>query len=358
MHDFLTLQIPTYLGNKRSLLGFIGTAVDEVKQRLGKSKISSLDLFSGSGIVSRFLKQHSSLLISNDLENYAKILGECYLTNAGEVDMNELGKIVDNLNVRIKEFPVTDGFIRELYSPKDDKNITEGERAFYTNRNAIILDSACTMIGDCPEWSRPLLLGPLIYGASVHVNTSGVFKGFYKGRDGIGKFGGEGENALKRITGEIKVQKPVLSPVECEYIVRQQDARTVTDEVDFAYIDPPYNQHPYGSNYFMLNLVADYKRPEGISRVSGIPSDWNRSAYNKKATAGSELYGLLAGINAKYCLISYNSEGFVSMEEFMEMLGKLGKYWIYEQEYNVFRGCRNLRERDNKVTEYLFLLER
>ncbi|MDR0684304.1 MAG: DNA adenine methylase [Spirochaetaceae bacterium] len=28
-------------------------------------------------------------------------------------------------------------------------------------------------------------------------------------------------------------------------------------EVDLAYLDPPYNQHPYGSNYFMLNLILD-----------------------------------------------------------------------------------------------------
>ena len=66
--DFLTKQIITYLGNKRSLLDFIGTAVNKVKKDLKKDKLSSLDLFSGSGIVARFLKQHSNFLIANDLE--------------------------------------------------------------------------------------------------------------------------------------------------------------------------------------------------------------------------------------------------------------------------------------------------
>ena len=27
------------------------------------------------------------------------------------------------------------------------------------------------------------------------------------------------------------------------------------EPVDLAYFDPPYNQHPYGSNYFMLNII-------------------------------------------------------------------------------------------------------
>lgn len=70
---YLTQQIITYIGNKRSLLPFIGKGLDLVKAKLSKDKLVSLDLFYGSGVVSRFLKQHSSLVISNDLENYSKI---------------------------------------------------------------------------------------------------------------------------------------------------------------------------------------------------------------------------------------------------------------------------------------------
>lgn len=41
--EYLTKQIITYIGNKRSLLPFIGNAVDEVKKRLGKSKLTFFD---------------------------------------------------------------------------------------------------------------------------------------------------------------------------------------------------------------------------------------------------------------------------------------------------------------------------
>ena len=71
-NDYLTKQIITYLGNKRSLLSFINKSVELVKRELGQEKISTFDVFSGSGVVSRFFKQHSTVLYTNDLEDYSK----------------------------------------------------------------------------------------------------------------------------------------------------------------------------------------------------------------------------------------------------------------------------------------------
>ena len=92
-----------------------------------------------------------------------------------------------------------------------------------------------------------------------------MFKGFYKDRTtGVGQYGGTGSDALKRIKGEITLEIPVLSRFECDYQVLQDDTNKVASGIkglDLAYIDPPYNQHPYGSNYFMLNLLVGYKRP-------------------------------------------------------------------------------------------------
>ena len=78
---YLTDQIITYIGNKRSLLPFISEAVKSVKKELSKEKISILDMFAGSGIVSRMIKSHSSILMSNDLETYSRVSSECYLSN-------------------------------------------------------------------------------------------------------------------------------------------------------------------------------------------------------------------------------------------------------------------------------------
>ena len=177
----------------------------------------------------------------------------------------------------------------------------------------------------------------------------------------IGEFGGEGKNACARICGEIQLQKPILSNFDCESIVLRGDANVVASSIDpvaLAYFDPPYNQHPYGSNYFMLNLLAENRAPGKMSAVSGIPDGWNHSRYNRKREAEETLFELLRNTPASYLMVSYNSEGFIGKDSFTAFLETLGAVTPVEIEYSAFRGSRNLRNRPLKVTEYLFLVKR
>ncbi len=364
--EFLTSQIITYLGNKRSLLNFIGESLDDIKKKTGQEKLKIFDVFSGSGIVSRYFKQHASLLIANDLETYTKIINTCYLSNSSERDMVQLRGLFCDLREQLETAQFKNdwvtGIIRKNYSPKDDNNIQMGERVFYTSHNAHYIDTARNIISAYPESVQPYFIAPLLALASVHTNTSGVFKGFYKNKEtGIGQFGGKNKDALSRITAEMDIQFPVFSKFSCETQIYQGDSNTVcagVEEVDVAYIDPPYNQHPYGSNYFMLNIIANNEEPKNVSSVSGIDSDWNRSLYNKAKEASKALEDLIEKIKAKYVLISFNSEGFMSIDDMKAMLKKYGKVSIRENEYNTFKGSRNLQNRSKHVTEFLFLLEK
>jgi adenine-specific DNA-methyltransferase len=358
---FLESELITYIGNKRALLAFIGEGVREVKKRLGKQQLTFLDIFAGSGVVSRFMKAHADRITCNDLERYAAIINGCYLTNHSAVDLRELQQVLQELHTRIAE-DWRRGFLAELYAPADDEQVQQGERVFYTRRNAEYLDTARQHIATLPAPLQGYFLAPLLVKASVHNNTAGVFKGFYKNRQGIGAFGGEGAHALSRILRPIMLHLPIFSNFECEVNITQHDAVTFsannTESFDLVYLDPPYNQHPYGSNYFMLNLIADYIRPEKVSKVSGIPEDWSRSPFNKPQSAKAALFSIIENLNAKFFLISYNSEGFIKKDEFLEGLHHLGKLTALETAYNTYRGSRNLHTRDTYVTEYLFLLEK
>jgi adenine-specific DNA-methyltransferase len=360
--DYLSRQLITYIGNKRALLGYIGGAVERVKRRLGKNRLRVFDAFSGSGVVSRFLKAHASLLISNDFEDYAAVIARCYLRNRSTVDCPALTRIVDDFNARVEMEALPVGFIEELYSPRDEHCITSTDRVFYTKRNARRLDNYRRLIDTAPPEMRDLLLGPLLSEASVHANTAGVFKGFYKDRrTRVGKFGGTGSDALLRIMSDITLEAPVLSNFECDYEVLQEDANVAARRLkglDLAYLDPPYNQHPYGSNYFMLNLLVHYERPKHVSRVSGIPTNWRRSGYNVRSKALPLLRDLLTAIDAPFLLISFNNEGFIRSDEMRSMLARLGSVDVVEIQYNAFRGSRNFNNRPIHVTEQLFLVER
>lgn len=359
---FLTKQILTYIGNKRSLLDFIGHAIPKVQHAVGKERLDTFDVFSGSGIVARYLKRFSRRLVVCDLERYSNIVNTCYLSNRSDVDESEIRKVVVRINQEAKA-RLRPGFITELYAPADEDDIKPGERVFYTRRNAMMIDTARALIDDSvPEHLKTFVLAPLLYVASVHANTSGVFKGFYKNSaTGLGQYGGNGRNALPRICKPFDIPVPVFSRYECEYQIHLGDSNSVAPHVprvDLAYLDPPYNQHPYGSNYFMLNTISENVRPSEISRVSGIPNNWNRSDYNNRKRSFKALRDLVHCLNARFLLVSYNSEGFIQLDQMREMLSEVGTVESLETQYNTFRGSRNLRDRDTYVSEHLFLVDK
>lgn len=348
--SYLNEQIITYLGNKRKLLPLILQATEP------KDKVC-LDLFSGSGVVSRLFKESGAKkVIANDLEDYSHIINQCYLANPEDYDMQKYE--IERKKVLYAP-PVVNGPIYTIYAPHGEC-IQKEDRCFYTPKNAILIDSIRDAIKRfvSPEL-QPFFIAPLLYEASVHTNTSGVFKGFYKNKAGVGQWGGEGQNAVDRICKNINIElRPIFSSHYCEAEVLQQDAISMPIvKCDVAYLDPPYNQHPYGSNYFMLNLIANGTWPKDISKVSGIPADWNRSDFNKKQNALTAMQKTLNNIQASdRIVVSYNNEGFISYEQMSNLLSAYGSVSILSEEYPTFRGCRNLSSRDIHTTEYLFIV--
>lgn len=358
--DFFNTQLITYIGNKRSLLGFLNRGIDFVKSRLNKDKITAMDGFAGSGVVSRLLKSHCSELWTNDLERYSYLVNKCYLCNPSDIDTKYIKSVIEKIN-SIPNDELVPGFITENYAPNDDNNIKPNERVFYTHRNAMFLDMAKDYIyKNIPHDMQHMFLAPLIVQASIHTNTSGVFKGFHK-KDGVGHFGGAGENALSRIMADIKLDMPILRDAPCDVHVLQSDINELVcgDKCfDLVYYDPPYNQHPYGSNYFMLNILANESDDIEIQDgVSGIAKNWNRSAYNKRVQAIEAMDNLIKNTKSKYILISYNNEGIIPFDDFKNILEKYGRVQLFEQEYNTYRGSRNLNSRNIRVKELLWVLE-
>ncbi len=353
----------TYIGNKRRLIPFLYQGFSMVRNRIGKKKLVILDGFVGSGASARLLKAFASEIHTNDLEDYSETVNRAYLTNKSEIDLGELKKYIGWLNKnKLNTKSRQPGFIESNYAPKDDNNIQEGERVFYTNTNARIIDNVRRLIDQIPEPYRNLCLASLLVKASVHNNTSGVFKGFHK-RNGIGHFGGQGENALSRIKQEISLDTPVFSEFECSVVVHKKDTNQLVKDselptFDLVYYDPPYNQHPYGSNYFMLNIITAGKGREIQNGVSGIAKNWNRSAYNKRSVAEDAMDELIKNTKARFVAISYNDEGIIPMGSFKQILSKYGTWELMEQNYNTYRGSRNLRDRDIRVKELLWILEK
>lgn len=362
-HLFVNQNMLTCIGNKRKLVLNIRSIMEDIKSILSKDKLNIVDGFSGSSVVSRELSQIAENLYTNDLERYSYLMAYCYLKTPSTQQKRTISEHIKKMNKIALNGPYYEGTISKLYAPKDTNDIKEGERCFYTRENALIIDTLRKYIKDAvDEDIYVYCLVPLLNKASIHTNTAGVFKGFYK-KDKIGCFGGKGAHALSRIKKTIQLEIPIWSEEKINAFPSNKDINVLVNEIpnniDVMYLDPPYNQHPYGSNYFMLNVIAKNEEPQNISKVSGIPVDWNKSNYNRHKPAIESMKKLIQDGLSKstYILLSYNNEGIITDNDW-EIIFKPYKIKKYEIKYDTYKGSRNLKDRNNKVIEIMYLISK
>ena len=362
--NFVHQNMMTYIGNKRKLIQEICSIIETmVYPTLEKKKLNIVDGFAGSGVVSRALLQFADEIYINDMEPYSSVMSESFFKIPDDKDKQLIYHHIDTMNKISKSGPFKKGIISLNYCPEKTEDIKENERCFYTQENGQIIDTLRDYIEDqVEERLKPYCMSQLLIKASIHSNTAGVFKGFYKNKETKkGAFGGNGSNDLMRIKKSISLEYPIWST--CEYIphIYTENINTLIqrlpDNIDIIYLDPPYNQHPYSSNYFMLNVIMNNTLPSNISKVSGIPKGWTRSEYNYKKTAIPAMKDLLHESlqKSKYVLLSYNNEGIIQLKDWDIILNP---YNVTKKEilYNTYKGSRNLKERNQKVIEIMYLI--
>ena len=83
------------------------------------------------------------------------------------------------------------------------------------------------------------------------------------------------------------MKPPILYNNDQDNISIREDAGVLVNRLtgilgkipDIIYLDPPYNQHPYGSNYHVLNSIALWDKPDFPEKItrgtkSAIRLDW------------------------------------------------------------------------------------
>ena len=382
--NYETTQLIPYLGNKRALVPRLRSLFRSLTE--GAAAPVFLDPFAGSGSVSRLARVLGMRVKANDWEPYAYALNRAWLVlRASELrDLwtgeGGLGAVLDRLNAFHPDRgdrspdPEPEPYMARWYAPRDTSRADwRVERLFYTRENAVFLDRVREWVehkfprdpsGD-PESPDPrrrdLLLALLLLEAAVHANTSGVFKAFHKG------FGGHGKDALPRILGAMELEYPVLPEAEPAEVFREDAAVFVRRwTADLAYLDPPYNQHQYGSNYHILNTLVRWDREpvpldtgtDGrLIRKAGISPAWNetRSPYCVRSTSRAALAGLIDALDVRTLVLSYNTEGLVSPEELYEMLSERWEVRPEVLDYVRYRGGRQSAARRVRNHELVYV---
>ncbi len=368
--EYLFQQLIPYIGNKRKLLPLIYRSIRATGVKGG----TFLDLFSGSGVVARLAKVLGFRVIANDWEPYSFEINQCFIKcNRASRRFKSLGGMNRVFEILNGLEPV-DGYITTYYCPRDDQSPDpDRERMFFTRYNGRRIDAVREQIA---EWSsqgvigrleRSVLLAPLIFATSYVSNTSGVFKAYHRG------WGGRNGTALYRILSRLALVSPVFySNGNQAHQVYCQDALKLVGElppVEVAYVDPPYNQHQYGSNYHLLNTVALWDKPalnpairagRRIKDKSAIRKDWRRrrSRFCYQGEAEEELFQLIKRLRARFVLLSYSTDGIVPLERLVEILTAFGSVEVTAQRYKRYRVSPTRPSPRPHNLEFVLILEK
>ena len=103
-----------------------------------------------------------------------------------------------------------------------------------------------------------------------------------------------------------------------------EDANELVKKIkaNIVYIDTPYNNRQYASNYHVLENIARNTKPvlNGKTRIFNWASlKSNYSVKNKAFIAFDEL---LNNIEATHIIVSYNTEGIIPESDLIELLKK------------------------------------
>lgn len=363
--DYVFNQLIPYMGNKRRLLDLIAGAVDSTG--IGPES-TFLDLFAGSGVVSRFAKRRGFRVISNDWEPHTRPINTCYIACNAAPTFSALGGYQSAIN-QLNDLPPRIDWVTTHLCPRDDEDYDVAtDRMFYMRKNGMRLDAVRSQIA---QWSAdgvigPLeescLIAPLLYQACYRSNTSGVFKGFHRG------WGGQTKTALYRIATDLELMPAVFHDNGRQNEVFTEDAESLArriGDVDIAYLDPPYNQHPYSSNYHVLTSIALWDKPPAPPTLqrggkSAIRDDWRvtrRSAYNHRDRAARAYGDLLAALRARFILTSYSTDGTIPLDAMLRAAAARGRTSVVARAYKRYRVSSQRYSSRPTTTEFVLVTD-
>jgi adenine-specific DNA-methyltransferase len=371
--EYLFSQLIPYLGNKRKLLHLIADAIRLTGCRGG----TFVDLFSGSSVVSRLAKKLGFRVLANGWEPYAYEIARGPGAQSARPPFSALGG-AERVFARLNALPPVPGYIATHFCPQDDEHPDPlRERMFFTRVNGQRIDAIREQVarweatGQLDADERAYILASLMYAVSYASNTSGVFKGFHHG------WGGKTGTALYRIRGRLKLSPPVLfdnglhnlaSCADGQELAQQLDS-VLGSRPDILYVDPPYNQHPYGSNYHLLTTVALWDKPclspsiqvDGRVRdKSAIRKDWRsrrRSAYNAAGEALLAFQRLVESADARWVLVSYSTDGNIPVRELLSKMAARGRLHVVTQKYKRYRVSTPRMSKKSHNVEFVAVLD-
>ncbi len=286
-----------YIGSKRVFVPAIAALAQRLPVR------TAADLFAGTTRVAQGLRTAGLRVLSNDLATYSEVFGRAYVAAGPEVDRER----VAGLLAELAELPGEDGYFTQTFC-RDSR--------FFQEHNGRRVDAIRNAIDglDVSETERALLLASLLEAADRVDSTCGVQMAYVK-------------QWAPRSFKELELRMPADVPGS-PGVVTRRDANELAAELgsyDLAYIDPPYNQHSYYSNYHVWETLVRWDAPTHYG-VACKREDCRttKSPYNRRREAWQALAALIEALPTRWLIVSFSDEGFHSPSDLEALLGERG----------------------------------
>ena len=337
-----------FIGCKTQLLDNIKQVVD----RHAPEAISFCDIFSGTGSVARHFKQWYEVY-SNDILYFSYCIQKGTIENSVMPDFQKLSaklgidnpvEYFNSMNTeKMEHLSREKRFFQNNYAPT-------GKRMYVTDSNALRIDYARNTI---EFWKLENLLDEMEYyylvacvveGIPFVSNISGTYGAYNKTWD-----------ARSNKVFEL-LQLPVIENGKNNKSYNENGIDLLRHIYgDILYIDPPYNERQYLPNYHVLETAAKYDFPELRGVTGQRPYGDQRSDFCSKKTVVNAFFELIKNAQFKHIILSYNTDGIMSLEEIEKVMKTFGVSNTFEINYIPYRRFKShsLAPRTDKLKEIL-----
>lgn len=299
-----------YIGSKRALLDNVNNLLNK---HIDGTEQNFLDLFAGTNVVGSYFKDRYAI-ISNDLLYFSYVNAKATIENNEKVTFSGLKKI--NISDPFEYFN-DDRNIKPINHYYENAYTPTGDTMYLTIENGRRIDFIRDSID---EWKDRGLLTDVEYYYLISVliqaipfvsNITGTYGAYLKKWD-------------KRSLKKLKIKPlPVINNSRHNKSFNE-DANDLIKRVkaDITYVDTPYNNRQYASNYHLLENVARNNKPKLKGKTSIF--DWKslRSDYSMKKNALSAMEDLIKNLNSKHIILSYSNEGIIPEQELVDIINK------------------------------------
>jgi len=292
-----------YLGSKRRLVPALTVLAAASGARTG------LDLFTGTTRVAQAWKRQGMSVTAVDSARFAHVLARCYVDSDPRADpalAAAASVAVDRLNA----LPGRPGYVTATFCESSRYFRPENGARIDAVRDAIEVGYAGSDL-----W--PVLLTSLLEAADRVDSTTGLQMAYLK-------------QWAARAHQPLRLRMPELLAGPGRAV--RGDACALAGapelgEVDLAYLDPPYNQHRYDSNYHVWETIVAWDAPShyGVAcKRTDLRDPSTRSAFNGRRTMPAALAQVVTAVRAEVVILSYNNESWLSYEELHELCAGRG----------------------------------